>query len=150
MHSTTTMRGGCHCGRLTLEFSTAKQVSDFHPRACDCSFCRKHGAAYISDSDGALTIILREADSLHEYRQGSDTARFLLCRECGVLVGVVFDHESGTYGAVNAGCLDDQSGLGDTISASPQWLSTDEKVSRWTKLWVPHVTFITASREESS
>lgn len=141
---TTTMRGGCHCGQITLEFSTIKNPADIHPRSCDCSFCQKHGAAYISDPNGTLSITRSHADALQEYRQGSSVAQFLMCRECGVLVAVVFAHDARLYGAVNAGCLDGKTGLADALSASPQLLSPEEKVSRWLTLWVPNVALITA------
>ncbi len=140
---TTIMRGSCHCGQLNIEFSTAKHPLDFHPRACDCSFCRKHGAAYISDPDGKLTFAQNHAGAIREYRQGSHAARLLLCGACGVLMGVVYDHSSGTYGAVNAGCLDGETGLGDAVAASPQLLTEDEKISRWLTLWVPNVAMVT-------
>ena len=140
----TMMHGSCHCGELRLSFTTAKSASDFQPRACDCSFCVKHGAAYISDPNGSLSIVQRHAGSIREYRQGSDTARFLSCKDCGVFLAVVFDHASGTYGAVNTRCLDDATGFGETLSASPQQLSRDEKISRWLALWVPHVIIETS------
>lgn len=139
----TTMRGSCHCGQITLAFSTFKNPSDLQPRACDCSFCRKHGAAYISDPNGKLSITFDHADALKRYQQGSSTAQFLMCHRCGVLMSVVFDHESRLYGAVNAACLDGETGLGDALTASPQWLSTEEKVSRWSTLWIPDVALIT-------
>jgi hypothetical protein len=139
----TLMRGSCHCGNLRVEFGTRKSALDFRPRACDCSFCRKHGAAYISDPEGSLSIVQRHAGAIREYLQGSNTARFLLCKDCGVLVSVVFDHLSGTYGAVNAGCLDDAANFGDTLPASPQLLSAEEKTSRWRALWTPNVVIAT-------
>ena len=133
------LRGGCHCGRLGLAFETAQTAASLVPRACDCSFCRKHGAAWVSDPDGALTLTAREMDGWGEYRQGSETARFLLCRDCGVLVAVVFAHEGRVYGAANATCLEDAAMLGSTVAASPQRLSPMEKVARWQQLWIPDV-----------
>lgn len=110
-----------------------------HPRACGCTFCRKHGAAYVSDPSGYLSLVARERGALLQYRQGSDIARFLLCRHCGVLLGVAFDHDGRSYGAVNAGCLDGEPGLGEVFSASPQDLEAKEKMARWLQLWVPDV-----------
>jgi hypothetical protein len=133
------LRGSCHCGRLSVVFSTALDAAQLHPRACDCSFCRKHGAAYISDPAGHLVIHATEPGALREYRQGSHTARLLLCGHCGVVVGVVFDDAGRTYGAVNAACLDGEVALGDAVSASPQKLNATEKVERWRQLWVPDV-----------
>lgn len=116
------------------------------PRACDCSFCQKHGAAYVSDPAGRLSIVADPADALREYRQGSNTARFLVCGHCGVLVAVVFEHRSRLYGAVNANCLDGPTGFAVPVPASPQALSPDEKMARWLAVWVPDVV-LTASRK---
>lgn len=136
--NTITLHGSCHCGRLRIEFSTGQDPTDFTPRACDCSFCRKHGAAYVSDPAGRLSVSAHQG-ALRKYRQGSDTADFLLCGQCGVLVAVVFEHTGHLYGAVNTGCLDEDNGFMVAVPASPQMLSADEKVSRWLKLWIPDV-----------
>lgn len=136
--------GSCHCGRLRIGFSTGRHPADFTPRACDCRFCRKHGAAYVSDTAGRLSVSARE-NALHRYRQGSDTADFLLCGQCGVLVAVTFEHADRVYGAVNIGCLDGDSGFMAPVPASPRLLGADEKVSRWLKLWIPDVEFDVAN-----
>jgi len=135
-----TFRGSCHCGRLSLEFTTRMPAADFHPRACDCSFCCKHGAAYVSDPEGWLSIRENEAGSRREYRQGAEIARFQVCGHCGVLIAVVFEHEGRRYGAVNARCLDGHSGFGESVLASPQRLNAEEKIARWRQAWVPDVT----------
>lgn len=134
----TIFHGSCHCRRLRIEFSTDRNPADFTPRACDCSFCRKHGAAYVSDPAGRLSITARQG-VLRKYRQGSDTADFLLCGQCGVLVAVSFEHDNRVYGAVNIGCLDGDTGFMAPAPASPQLLDADEKVSRWSQLWIPDV-----------
>lgn len=138
-----TLPGSCHCGRLRIEFSTGQDPAAIVPRACDCSFCRKHGAAYISDPAGRLSITQNEAGAMREYRQGSNAARFLVCKHCGVLVAAVFEHGGRTYGVANAGCLDGYAGLASPVTASPQALDPEEKVSRWLKLWVPDVVLAT-------
>ena len=136
--SSTTLHGSCHCGRLRIEFSTDKATADFTPRACDCSFCRKHGAAYVSDPEARLLVSIRQ-DALRRYRQGSDNAEFLVCGECGVMVAVTFDHAGRLYGAVNTGCLDTTAGFKTAAAASPQLLSAEQKISRWLALWIPDV-----------
>lgn len=138
---TMTFHGSCHCGRLRIDFSTDQDPANFTPRACDCSFCRKHGAAYVSDPAGRLSVSASQG-ALRKYRQGSNTAEFLVCGQCGVLVAVVFEHDSRIYGAVNVGCLDGHIGFAIPTPASPQVLSPDEKISRWLKLWVPDVDLI--------
>ena len=139
MSTSQSLHGSCHCGRLQLDFRSALAASVLQPRACDCSFCRKHGAAWVSDPDGELCITELDADALGEYRQGAELARFLLCRNCGVLVAVMFEQEAVRYAAVNAGCLDPGAILGATAPVSPQRLAPEEKTARWKKLWMTRV-----------
>ena len=133
------VRGACHCGGLRVDFHTAQYLATLHPRACDCSFCLKHGAAWVSDPEGKLSLLESSDGALGEYRQGSNTARFIFCRRCGVLVAVVFEQMSRVFGAVNQKCLDSHVGFGESVSASPQKLGADEKASRWSQLWIPDV-----------
>ena len=125
------LKGGCHCGRLSLCFSTSLNLEDFNPRACDCSYCKKHAAMYISDPSGRLLIDVKGIDGLGRYRQGSETADFLYCTNCGVLIGVVFENNGDIYGAVNDRCLDGYENLGGPAIVSPRKLSPEEKV--WTR-----------------
>jgi hypothetical protein len=135
--------GGCHCGALRLQLDTARALSRFVPRACDCSYCRKHGAAWLSDPGGALTIAVRSPQHLGEYRQGSEQARFVLCRDCGVLVAVVCEEAGRLFAAVNAPCLDAAAALGAPETASPQRLGPAEKLDRWRQLWIADVHLTT-------
>ena len=48
----TTLRGGCHCGNLKVAFETSLDPSILQLRACQCSFCRRHGAVTTSDPGG--------------------------------------------------------------------------------------------------
>jgi hypothetical protein len=136
--------GGCHCGQLVVKFSTSQDPAAINPRVCDCSFCCKHGASYISDPAGRLSVSGNSTGSLREYRQGTNMARFLLCNQCGVLVAVIYRHDSHIFGAVNVGCLNGNTGLGNSMLASPQQLTQEEKVSRWLKLWVPDAKLTTS------
>ncbi|NYE29656.1 hypothetical protein HDE78_002622 [Rhodanobacter sp. K2T2] len=142
--STFSLSGGCHCGQLHLSFSTALDPASIVPRACDCSFCEKHGAAYVSDPAGQLSVTALSSDALRRYRQGSNTADFLLCAQCGVLIAVVFENDARLYATVNARCLAQPTGFGMTTPASPQWLGPGEKVARWSQLWIPDVSLVTS------
>ena len=137
-----TLRGGCHCGAVRIALSTTMDPAATAPRACDCSFCVRHGAAYVSDPAGQLVVDAADG-ALHDYRQGSGTARFLLCARCGVLVAVVFEHEGRRYGAANATSLDERVAFAPAVPASPQQLGRDDKVARWLRLWVPDVVLRT-------
>ena len=133
------LEGSCHCGAITLAFSTSLMPGDTAPRACDCRFCRAHGAAWVSDAAAQLVIHAHRPDRLRRYRQGSLAAQFLLCGDCGVLVAVVLDDPDRTYAAVNVGCLFVRDAFVPAVPASPQTLAPDEKVERWRRLWVRDV-----------
>lgn len=141
MPTSTTLHGACHCGRLRLRFHTTLELGGISPRACDCSFCTKHGAAYISDPQGRLRVEVADAAALHHYAQGSEAAKFVLCKHCGVLMGVVFEQGEQVFGAVNANCLAERASLGAAQRASPQTLSAAEKQQRWVRLWTPKLQF---------
>ncbi|HEY4144126.1 aldehyde-activating protein [Pinirhizobacter sp.] len=144
MASIQVLRGSCHCGQLGLEFSTALELSGISPRACDCSFCQKHGAAYVSDPAGRLSVTEHEPGALRVYRQGSKQAQFLMCAHCGVLVAVIMEHEGRLHGAVNALCLDENHAFAAPTTVSPKALAPDEKVSRWQQAWVADVLVVKA------
>jgi hypothetical protein len=133
------LKGGCHCGKVRLELATSIRPQDFNPRACDCSFCTKHGAAYVSDPDGKLRII--GSEMLGEYRQGSGTAKMLLCRGCGVLVAAILEDGARRYGTVNSKCLEGVA-FGAPQTVSPQTLAVEDKKARWTRLWTPDVEIV--------
>jgi|GEM_PF-118469 len=130
------LAGGCHCGALRVGFETAIEIVRFTPRACDCSFCTRHAAAYVSDPHGKLSITATTAGDALVYRQGSNQAAFLICRHCGVLVGVVCSDAGRMFGAVNVRCLE-ATGFAEPVAASPQQLDATAKISRWSALWVP-------------
>lgn len=127
------LNGSCHCGAVHVELRTRRCADAFVPRACDCSFCRKHGAAWVSDADGEIILSGLAASGL--YRQGAELAAFRFCMNCGVLVAVVYADAEGERAALNARCMADQQAFAADQPASPQQLSAAEKVARWKNLW---------------
>jgi hypothetical protein len=133
MHS---VSGGCHCGNMRVRLELPRAAAEYGPRACDCEFCRKHGAAYVSDAGGALRFEIADDGAVARYRQGSGTAEFLVCRTCGVLVGVV---HQGRYAAVNARAVDAVFAADQPVS--PRQLAVTDRVARWQAVWFADVSF---------
>ena len=132
------LRGQCHCGNITLQIALTGSPESYRPRACDCDFCRKHGAAYLSDPEGSLTIEVADADLGRRYRQGSGAAQMLLCGQCGVLVAALYEDAEDRLGAVNVRALRGAA-LGQPEPISPKTLTADQKIARWRRLWFRNV-----------
>lgn len=128
--------GGCHCGAVQFDFSTQRPLPGFTPRACDCDFCTRHRAAWVSDASGMLRIT--GSAELRRYRQGAGQAEFLICGHCGVLVAAICTGDDGTLrGALNRNSFDERELFATEVAASPQQLAPDAKLARWSQLWTP-------------
>jgi hypothetical protein len=103
----TTLRGGCHCGNISVEFETALDPATLPLRACQCSFCRKHGARTTSDPKGRLSVSAREGGLLR-YRFALGITDFVVCRACGVYVAATMQAATGVLGTLNVNVLDDR------------------------------------------
>ncbi|AYH45871.1 aldehyde-activating protein [Azoarcus sp. DN11] len=138
--STHALRGGCHCGAIRVEFELSCTPAAYTPRACDCGFCRKHGAAYVSDPGGRLHITVRDQTALGRYRQGSGQAEFLLCKTCGVLVAVAYAEGGRIWATVNRLAVEEAQDFPAPAPVSPRTLGADDKVARWKAVWFADVT----------
>lgn len=136
------VEGGCHCGNIRVELDLSRAPGTYSPRACDCDFCRKHGASYLSDPDGSARIRVKGAQCLGKYRQGSGIADFLFCKGCGVLVGATYEIGGRMFAAINSRVIEGDTAFGEVKSASPKTLAPAEKVNRWKAIWFPNVALV--------
>jgi hypothetical protein len=97
-----TFAGRCHCRNVELALETEHELDTLPLRACTCEFCRRHGARTTSDPRGTVRIEVHDAALLGRYRFGLATADVLLCRRCGVYVGVLLEADDGAWATVNA------------------------------------------------
>ena len=110
-----------------MDVVLSRPLASFTPRACDCDFCMKHAASYISDADGKLLIHINNTDLAKSYKQGSGLADFLICSKCGVFVCVIYSYNGITIGSINSRSLENKLDLKQAESASPKLLSDSEK-----------------------
>jgi len=133
-----TFGGGCHCGALGLTFRTALPVSAWSVRACQCGFCRAHGARTTSDPAGRLAFHAAEPALLRRYRFGLGTADFLLCERCGVYLGAQIETAAGAFGTLNVRALTPlPAGLPQAAPADYGAESADERARRRAQRWTP-------------
>jgi hypothetical protein len=130
--------GSCHCGALGFSFQTALPLAQWSVRACQCRFCRTHGALTTSDPAGRLTFHVNDAAALQRYRFGLRTADFLLCRRCGVYLGAQIETARGAFGIINALVMTSvPQPLPRAAPADYSTESTDERVERRERRWTP-------------
>jgi len=94
--------GQCHCGAIRAAFETDKPLA---PRACQCSFCRKHNAHTVTDAEGSAELAL--GPETLRYRFGAKVADFLICGRCGVYVGALAEIDGRAYVTLNLNAFDD-------------------------------------------
>lgn len=92
----------CHCGAVEIAVTLSDGLKT--ARRCDCSFCRRRGAAVVSARIADLNIV-KGADSLTLYQWGTNTAKHYFCKHCGIYTHHQRRSNPNEYG-VNAACLE--------------------------------------------
>ncbi len=131
--------GQCHCGAVRVTFETNVNLNDIEVRACQCGFCRRHGARTISDHGGHM-LIAAMPGAIKRYSFGDHVAEFLICRECGVYVAAVMgeDAAGGMRGTLNVNVLDSRVlRLKASAPVSYDSQGPEEKVERRLMRWMP-------------
>ncbi len=100
--------GGCHCGNIHVRLRLLKPPADYALRACTCSFCRSHSPRIVADRDGQFEVWADDWLLVENYRFGTKTCDFLICRRCGVFIAAVAEMPTGTRAVVNVNCLNDR------------------------------------------
>ena len=99
-------QGTCHCGTVRFEVQIA---SDARVSRCNCSICRRTGAATTTVQPSAFRLLSGE-EHLQQYEFGGRTAKRLFCKTCGIhcFVRAQFEGRAGDYVSVNLNCVDDR------------------------------------------
>src|SRR3989442_3182562 len=95
--------GGCHCGAVRFEIEIGPD--DVDVLDCNCRICTKKGFLHLIVAEPRFRIV-RGADQLAEYRFGTQVARHMFCRTCGVHPFYRPRSHPGAWD-VNVRCLDD-------------------------------------------
>jgi hypothetical protein len=103
--STTTYKGGCHCGRVRFEVDLDLSQGTGQ---CTCSICHKSGWWGTNVKPAAFRLISGE-DNLSDYQFNTRQGHNLFCKTCGIRAfgrGHVKEI-GGDYVAINVRCLED-------------------------------------------
>ena len=132
------LQGSCHCGAVSVAMDTDTAPADFSVRACQCTFCRKHGARAVSDPNGLLTVSLARDDAVMHYRFDAKTADFLVCRTCGAYVCAVLRADGAAYSTVNINVLDERAAFpAEDLPVVFDAESPEQRIERRIANWTP-------------
>ncbi|MCP5086518.1 MAG: GFA family protein [Rhodobacteraceae bacterium] len=92
----------CHCGAVELRVDLSDGLNTV--QRCDCSFCRRRGAAVVTAPLSGLRVV-KGADKLSLYQWNTKAAKHYFCSICGVYTHHQRRLNPNEYG-VNAGCLE--------------------------------------------
>jgi hypothetical protein len=128
--------GSCHCGAIKTVFQTEKATAELGARACQCSFCRAHGASWISDPAGSLDIAI--GGPVNRYRFGTGTAEFLVCSACGVVPAVTWDGDGRLFAVARVDCLADKDAfLANVRPMQFEAEDVEQRLARRAHSWTP-------------
>lgn len=97
-------RGGCHCGAVRFSFQARRRIEA--GLRCNCSMCRRRGAAMsVFAIDPAQIDISAEPGALAEYRFGTCVAVHYFCTRCGIYPFHQTRRKPGWF-RVNLGCVE--------------------------------------------
>ena len=129
--------GSCHCGAIAFTFRTSQPPALWAIRACQCSFCRGHGARTTSDPNGSATFHIADAEQLQRYRFGLRSADFLICRVCGIYLASVLTSPRGQFATLNVNTIRAALGVPEAVPVSYEGESLEQKQARREQRWTP-------------
>lgn len=133
-----TYPGRCHCGDVAYSWRTAIAPRDWPIRACQCTFCRRHGALSVSDPDGSLEFRIARPETLIRYRFGLRITDFLICGNCGIYVAACMDSPRGKIAVISVNTLDPvPEGLPAPKPMNYDGESTGDRETRREQRWTP-------------
>ncbi len=136
------IRGSCHCGNISFALTWEPDPLEIPARACDCSFCTKHGGVWTSNPNGTLTVTVREPALVSKYAFGTRTAEFHVCSRCGAVPLVTSKIDNQLYAVVSVNAFE---GVEPTLlrraSANFDGESEEVRLARRKRNWIPSVRY---------
>lgn len=140
-------QGSCHCGALTYVYHTERPPHEWAVRACQCSFCRAHGARTTSDPRGSVAFHVAQPHRLRRYRFGHRSTDFLICAHCGVYIGALTRDSDSLFAIINTNALRPlPTGLKEAVSVSYETEGAGMRTERRRVRWTPCAGIIGSER----
>jgi hypothetical protein len=131
------LTGSCHCGAIRATLYASKPAADLQVRACQCSFCLRHGAKTVSDPAGRARFEIDGA-ALSWYRFETRTGTSLICSRCGMYAGVMLEDGERIWSVINVRGLavpEFSDRTGDPVIYDGE--TPEERIARRKAMWTP-------------
>ena len=125
-------QGRCTCGEWNIDLEFTQPTKILSPRICDCEYCKSNPSKIISAPDLAAKFF---GGSCKIRKNGDQLANFYYCTGCSQLLAVGCYINGSLLGAINCGLFPDKVKFGAPVNVQPRFLSSEEKIDRWGKLW---------------
>jgi hypothetical protein len=140
------LHGTCHCGNIQYWLTWEPDPTTIPARACTCSFCMQHGAAWTSWPSGRLDIAIREPALVSKYAFATRTADLHVCARCGVVPLATCDLDGSTYAVVNVNALAGIApGLVTRTAVDHGDEPIDQRLARRKRNWIADVRVVPAT-----
>ncbi len=134
------IQGACHCRNITFTLRWEPDPTEFPARACDCSFCMKHGGVWTSYPAGVLEVIVQDAAQVSAYSHGTRTAEFQVCGTCGVCPVVTSRIDETLYAVVSVNAFENvDAGMVRRSATSFDGEQADDRLARRKRNWIGSV-----------
>jgi hypothetical protein len=136
------IHGRCHCGNIAFSLTWDPDPGEIPARACDCSFCVKHGGVWTSNPGGALQVRVEDPALVSRYAFGTKTADFHVCTRCGIVPVVTSRIDGRLYAVVSVNAFEgvDPSRL-RRMPMHFEGEGEDSRLARRKRNWIGKVEF---------
>jgi hypothetical protein len=140
------MRADVTAATFMRVFGFSQPLGDNSPRACTCSFCRSHNPRIVAEPKGLFEVWADDWSLMENYRLGTRSCDFLICRRCGVFVAAVSEPTAGTQAVVNVNCFSDR----ERFTSAPvvhdfEDETIETRLSRRAANWMPAIVHCSES-----
>ena len=136
------IKGKCHCGNIAFSLTWDPDPKEIPARACDCTFCRKHGGLWTSNPSGVLELQIQDSAKISKYTFGTETAEFQICARCGIVPVVTSRIDGRLYAVVSVNAFENlDPSLLNRVPASFGAEEPGSRLARRKRNWIPNVTF---------
>ena len=136
------IHGSCHCGNISFDLTWDPDPAEIPARACDCTFCMKHGGVWTSNPRGSLKVDVREPAEVSKYSFGTGTALFHVCGKCGVVPVVTSEIDGHLYAVVSVNAFTNvDPSLLKRAPMSFEGEDVDSRLGRRKRNWIRSVEF---------